>query len=185
MQSAATAAPARRPPAAADVLTPSPTPPADHAQDPALVSQLQARFDALALEEGQGQDEPAPGEQNDLESEGWVGVGLERHPSLIILDGDLQTMPWESLPSMKALRYVMLALTTVCGHRLWPLPVGIACCLGHGIATHSDLQEVLQERPVTQLVTDTTKQALRDTSQAFVDTMLSLEHFALDMSRVE
>ena len=111
MQAAATAAPARRSTAVTDLSPPGATAPPDRAQDPVLVSQLQARFDALALEEGQGQDEVTLEEQNVGGNEGGGAVGslLDHHPTLLVLDGELQTMPWESLPSLKHLRYHILS----------------------------------------------------------------------------
>ena len=97
------AAPASRPHPVTDPNSPSPTAPL-HAgtQDPALVSQLQSRFDALALEEaGQGQDRPLQGGEDDAVS---VGVRLDHQPSLLVLDGELQSLPWESLPCLGCLR---------------------------------------------------------------------------------
>ena len=115
MQAAATAAPARRPPKTIEEDTPSPPPSSGNLQDPALVSQLQARFDALAIEESQGKE----GRQEDRQTQ-WetgvrpngkaVGKGFEHHPVVLVLDGELQKMPWESLPSMKQQRW-LLSLT--------------------------------------------------------------------------
>jgi len=106
MQSAATAAPAHRPPPVTDLNTRTPAAPSDHPQDPALVSQLQARFDALALQEEQSQEKPVQGRQNSGDDGGWVGRVLDHQSSLLVLDGELQTMPWESLPSLERLRCV-------------------------------------------------------------------------------
>ncbi|KAA6417398.1 MAG: cell division-associated BIMB-like, partial [Trebouxia sp. A1-2] len=104
MQSAATAAPAHRSPPVTDLTTPTSAAPSGHPQDPALVSQLQARFDALALEEEQGQEKPVQSRPNNGDDGGWVGRVLDHQSSLLVLDGELQTMPWESLPSLKQLR---------------------------------------------------------------------------------
>ncbi len=113
MQSAATAAPAHRLPPVTDLTTPTPAAPPDHPQDPALVSQLQARFDALALEEEQGQEKPVQSRQNSGDDGGWVGRALDLQSSLLVLDGELQTMPWESLPSVKHLRCMIRLISSV------------------------------------------------------------------------
>ena len=113
MQSAATAAPAHRPPPVTDLTTPTPAAPSDHPQDPALVSQLQARFDALALEEEQGQEDPVQSRQNSGDDGGWFGRVLDPQCSLLVLDGELQTMPWESLPSLKHLRCMIRLIGSV------------------------------------------------------------------------
>ena len=112
MQSAATAASAHRLAPGTDLTTPTPAAPPDHPQDPALVSQLQARFDALALEEEQGQENPVQSRQNSGD-DGWVGRALDHRSSLLVLDGELQTMPWESLPSLKQLRCVIRLISSV------------------------------------------------------------------------
>ena len=116
MQSAATAAPAHRLPPVTDLTTPTPAAPPDHPQDPALVSQLQARFDALALEEEQGQEKPVQSRQNSGDEGGWFGRAPDHQSSLLVLDGELQTMPWESLPSFKHLRCMIRLITSVACH---------------------------------------------------------------------
>ncbi len=116
MESAATAAPAHWPPPATDLTTPTPAATPNHPQDPALVSQLQARFDALALEEEQGQENLVQSRQNGGDGGGWVGRVLDHQYSLLVLDGELQTMPWESLPSLKQLRCVIGLISSVTHH---------------------------------------------------------------------
>ena len=106
MQAAATAAPARRPPPTLDVGTPRTAATCSSTQDPALVSQLQARFDALAIEETQSkgndrQDQRATGIGKDGQT---VGVMLDHLPTLLVLDGELQRIPWESIPSLQQQR---------------------------------------------------------------------------------
>lgn len=104
MQAAATAAPARRPPPALDVGTPSTAAArSSNTQDPALVSQLQARFDALAIEESQSQgsdrqDQKAAGNGKDGKP---MAVLLDHLPTLLVLDGELQRIPWESMPALR------------------------------------------------------------------------------------
>lgn len=111
MKSAATAAHPRRPLPSTDLSSPAPATVPEQPQDPALVSQLQARFDALALEEGQ--DEEQAQHESLLEGqgggseEGWMGRMLDHHPTLLVLDGKLQSIPWESLPSFGRLRFVI------------------------------------------------------------------------------
>ena len=116
MQSAATAAPAHRSPPVTDLTTPTSAAPSGHPQDPALVSQLQARFDALALEEEQGQEKPVQSRPNNGDDGGWVGRVLDHQSSLLVLDGELQTMPWESLPSLKQLRCMIRLISSVTIH---------------------------------------------------------------------
>ena len=110
MKSAATAAHPRRAPHPTDLSSPAPATIPEQPQDPALVSQLQARFDALALEEGQEEEQAQheslqEGQGGGIE-EGWTGRVLGHHPTLLVLDGKLQSIPWESLPSFGRLRFV-------------------------------------------------------------------------------
>lgn len=104
MQAAATAAPTRRPPPTLDVGTPSTAAACSSStQDPALVSQLQARFDALAIEESQSQgserqDQRAAGNGKDGQP---MAASLDHLPTLLVLDGELQRIPWESMPALR------------------------------------------------------------------------------------
>lgn len=107
MQAAATAAPARRPPPALDVGTPlTEAACSSNTQDPVLVSQLQARFDALAIDESQSQgserqDERAAGDRKDGQP---LAVLLDHLPAVLVLDGELQRIPWESMPALRQQR---------------------------------------------------------------------------------
>ena len=99
MQAAATVAPARRPAPAVFEESPSPPQGSSSSQDPALVSQLQARFDALAIEED---DEASNQHQKASAGDGMLDLSLlDHHPSVLVLDGDLQKMPWESIASLQ------------------------------------------------------------------------------------
>ena len=112
MQPAATAAPAKRPTPTLDRGTTSPNQGSSGTQDPALVSQLQARFDAMAIEESQakgndGQAQWAHGSGLDGKATGTL---LDRHSTLLVLDGELQRMPWESIPSLQRHRCAWMDL---------------------------------------------------------------------------
>lgn len=103
MQAAATAVPARRPPNTVELGTPKTAAASSSTQDPALVSQLQARFDALAIDESQlqgnrQQDQGASGDRKDGQPM------LDHLPTLLVLDGELQRLPWESIPSLQPQR---------------------------------------------------------------------------------
>lgn len=103
MQAAATAVPARRPPNPLDLGTPKAAAASSSTQDPALVSQLQARFDALAIDESQLQGD----ERQDQSGDGKGGQPMLDHlPSLLVLDGELQRIPWESIPSLQPQRWL-------------------------------------------------------------------------------
>ena len=106
MQSAATVAPTRRPPPTLDVGSPDPEAASSSTQDPALVSQLQARFDALAIEEGhsEGIERQSQGETGSGLDGQTMGVMLDHFPSILVLDGELQRIPWESIPALQRQR---------------------------------------------------------------------------------
>ena len=103
MQPAATAVPARRPSPTLDVgATRTQAGCRSSTQDPALVSQLQARFDALAIEETQSQDDWQDQRGNGDQKNGQPM--LDHLPTLLVLDGELQRIPWESIPSLQPQR---------------------------------------------------------------------------------
>lgn len=105
MQAAATAAPARRSRPNMDVGSPG-TGTASSSQDPALVSQLQARFDALAIEEShaRGNGGQRQGEiGNTLDGQPLEAM-LDHLPTILVLDGELQRIPWESIPALQQQR---------------------------------------------------------------------------------
>ena len=104
MQAAATAVPAKRPSPILDVATPG-TDAAGRSgtQDPALVSQLQARFDALAVNESQSQGDDRRDQRGNGDGKGAQPV-LDPLPTLLVLDGELQRIPWESIPSLQPQR---------------------------------------------------------------------------------
>lgn len=107
MQAAATAAPARRPTPALDVGTPlTAAACSSNTQDPALVSQLQARFDALAIEESQSQGSDRQGQRAAGGGKDGqpMAVLLDHLPTLLVLDGELQRIPWESMPALQQQR---------------------------------------------------------------------------------
>lgn len=115
MQPAATAAPAKRPTPALHRATPSPSGASSSTQDPALVSQLQARFDAMAIEEGQAKGSDGQAQwATDCGTDGKpTGVLLHHHSTLLVLDGELQRMPWESVPSLQRHRCALMDLHAV------------------------------------------------------------------------
>ena len=105
MQAATSAAPARHSRTTAKAQTSQAETATPDGQQPALVSQLQARFDALALAEahqGSGSSHAA-----ELDTDPETCLVLQHEPTLLILDGQLQPMPWESLPSFRHLRCVV------------------------------------------------------------------------------
>ena len=104
MQAATSAAPARHSRPTAKAQTSSAETDVHDAQEPALVSQLQARFDALALAEAQQGNGFSPAAELDADPDERTCPVLQHEPTLLILDGQLQAMPWESLPSFKSLR---------------------------------------------------------------------------------
>lgn len=106
MQSAATVAPARRPPPTLDEGSPETKAASSSTQDPALVSQLQARFDALAIEESssEGSDRQSQGETGSGLDGQPMGSMLDHLPTILVLDGELQRIPWESIPALQRQR---------------------------------------------------------------------------------
>ena len=104
MQAAGTAVPARRPPPTLDVGTPrTEAACSSSTQDLALVSQLQARFDALAIDESQLQGNE--GQEHRANGDGRHGQAvLDHQPTLVVLDGELQRIPWESIPALQPQR---------------------------------------------------------------------------------
>lgn len=93
----------RRAPAKALPLGPTPgarAPFVLHRAPPSAVKRLSARFGTLALGEnpaGSGaRGQGAAGSDNSAR-----GEALERQPVLLVLDAELQALPWESLPGLR------------------------------------------------------------------------------------
>ena len=117
MQAAATAAPAQRSRVSTSRKAAIAEADVGESQQPALVSQLQARFDALAVTDTQQHDEHEPTSSDKTGPDAWAPLMLQHEPTLLVLDGDLQAMPWESLPSLQHLRsalYNLLDCWLVC-----------------------------------------------------------------------
>lgn len=111
MQAAGSAAPARRSRLQHQSTASTDETEAAGAQEPAVVSQLQARFDALALAETQQQNDAQAAEAI-ADSDESACSPLQLEPTVLILDRHLQSMPWESLPSFQHCRSAMLS--TLC-----------------------------------------------------------------------
>lgn len=104
MQAATSAAPTRR-----SRLHPKPEgntaeTEQSEAQAPGLVSQLQARFDALALSDAQQHSGSSQAADLGTDIDELACSTLQHEPTLLILDGALQAMPWESVPSTRNCR---------------------------------------------------------------------------------
>lgn len=104
MQAAATADPAKRSRASVSRESATAAADLDESQPPALVSQLQARFDALAVTDAQQHSEQQSAANDRAGQDVRPLLVLEHEPTLLVLDGELQAMPWESLSSLKHLR---------------------------------------------------------------------------------
>ena len=104
MQAATAAAPTRRSRASLKAEPSTDEAEPDEAQQPALVSRLQARFDALALADAQQQSESLQSAAPSHGADGPSYSALQHEPTLMVLDGQLQAMPWESLPTFRRLR---------------------------------------------------------------------------------
>ena len=104
MQAAATAVPAGRSHPTVNVGTArTEAACSSSAQEPALVSQLQARFDALAIGESQLQGNDRQDHRANCDGKHGQLV-LDHLPTLLVLDGELQRIPWESIPSLQPQR---------------------------------------------------------------------------------
>jgi hypothetical protein len=104
----------------------------------AEINQLGARMRAMALEETGAQTDRVGTDggnvgQRGVEADGECGgedvmghaggAPLERNPMLLVLDAELQELPWESLPSLRSQRYLSLSLS------LSPPPLCMSACV--------------------------------------------------------